>query len=296
MPIAGYALGHRVCPNIHGWAAGNVRRAKHPMKRTARRSRRASCSVLAVAIILLVSNLFAKEGLQIEKAYFGAAGSWRDLTAFLQSQVRGDTLSVAIAQPFEEIGGDPAFGQGKRLLIDYRLNGKEFRLLLEEQYPIAFSITLPSPDAVSPGAVPRGLEIIADVSAHPAVVVGPQSAPVTTTIALAAMILLLTLACSVLSLVLAIRARPRNSRWSAALAAAAVMVSIMGLVAWTPLGSFPEVGYTWSNGAFEISARSGWLFLVPLLVGTVALVLAAWRPLRRNEIARPKSRRDLTEG
>jgi len=136
------------------------------MKPTAMKSRIGP--VVIAAATLFVCNLSANAGLQIDKAYCGAAGSWRDVTAFLQRQLIGDALSVNVSQPFEAIGGDPAFGQVKNLLIDYHFNGKPFRLLLEEQYPIAFTITLPSSDALPPGADPRASAIMAEVSAHPA--------------------------------------------------------------------------------------------------------------------------------
>jgi hypothetical protein len=138
------------------------------MKATAMKSRTASCLVVSIAVTLFVCNLSARAGLQIDKAYCGAAGSWRDVTTFLQHQVMGDGLSVNVSQPFETIGGDPASGRVKNLLIDYHFNGKPFRLLLEEQYPIAFTITLPSSDALPPGADARASAIMAEVSAHPA--------------------------------------------------------------------------------------------------------------------------------
>jgi len=144
------------------------------MKQTAMKSRRASCSILIGVVTLFVSNLCANEGLQIDKAYCGAQGSWRDVTSFLQRQLRGDGLSLNVSQPFEEMGGDPAWGRVKNLLIDYHFNGKPFRLLLEEQYPVAFTITLPSSDAVPPGADPRASAIVTEVSPHPALDVRSQ--------------------------------------------------------------------------------------------------------------------------
>jgi len=78
--------------------------------------------------------------------------AWRDVTPFLRQHLSGDALSVTIAQPFTEIGGDPASGKVKNLIVDYRLNGRAFRLWLEEQYPVAFTIQLPSPHAKAPGA------------------------------------------------------------------------------------------------------------------------------------------------
>ena len=97
----------------------------------------------------------AEDTLRIDRAYIGTTDAWRDVTAFLRQHLSGDALSVTIAQPFTEIGGDPASGKGKYLIVDYRLNGRAFRLWLEEQYPVAFTIQLPSPDAKAPGADSR---------------------------------------------------------------------------------------------------------------------------------------------
>ena len=83
-------------------------------------------------------------------------------------------LSLSLSQPFEEIGGDPASGQGKHLVIDYRLDDKPFRLLLEEQYPVAFDITLPSPDAVAPGADTQASAIMAEAAKNPQVITLPM--------------------------------------------------------------------------------------------------------------------------
>jgi hypothetical protein len=246
---------------------------------------RAFCSVIIFASALFACSLFADQGLQIDKAFCGAEGSWRDVTAFVQSHIESNTLSVEISQPFEEIGGDPAFGKVKQLLIDYRFRGKPFRLLLEEQFPTAFTITLPSADAVPPGADPRASEMMAKISAQPGLAAGGYPAPLTKTLLLAMIVMLLTLACSVVAAGLALPARPRHLGWSAGLAVAAALVSTMGLTAWTPFGFFPEIGYAWSNGRFEVSVRSGWLFLVPLLVATAALALAAWKRRTRVDAA-----------
>ena len=94
----------------------------------------------------------AKDTLRIDRAFIGTTDAWRDVTAFLRQQLSGDALAVTIAQPFTEIGGDPASGKVKNLIVDYRLNGRAFRLWLEERYPVAFTIQLPSPNAKAPGA------------------------------------------------------------------------------------------------------------------------------------------------
>ncbi|HWH70366.1 MAG TPA: hypothetical protein VNT26_13350, partial [Candidatus Sulfotelmatobacter sp.] len=109
-------------------------------------------AILIVVCALVANGLAAKDTLQIDRAFLGATDAWRDVTAFLRQHLSGDALSVTIAQPFTEIGGDPAPGKGKNLIVDYRLNGRAFRLWLVEKYPVAFTIRLPSPEAKAPGA------------------------------------------------------------------------------------------------------------------------------------------------
>jgi hypothetical protein len=94
----------------------------------------------------------SKDTLRIDRAFLGTTDAWRDVTPFLRQQLSGDALSATIAQPFTEIGGDPASGKVKNLIVDYRRNGRAFRLWLVEKYPVAFTIQLPSPDAKAPGA------------------------------------------------------------------------------------------------------------------------------------------------
>lgn len=121
---------------------------------------------LVLVFVLLATSVSAEAALRIEKAFCGAKGSWRDVTAFLQSKVHDDTLSTSISQPFREIGGDPASGQVKHLIIDYRLNGALYRLALTEQYPIAFTVKLPSPQAVAPGSDPEATALVLEVKSH----------------------------------------------------------------------------------------------------------------------------------
>jgi hypothetical protein len=122
--------------------------------------------VVIVVFVLFAASVSAEAELRIEKAFCGAKGSWCDVTAFLQGKVKGDTLSAKISQPFREIGGDPAPGQGKNLIIDYRLNGVSFRLSLKEQYPVAFTIELPSSEAVAPGNDSHATALINDAKSH----------------------------------------------------------------------------------------------------------------------------------
>jgi hypothetical protein len=121
---------------------------------------------LIVVFILLATSVSAEAALKVEKAFCGAKGSWCDVTGFLQSKVQGDTLSAKISQPFREIGGDPAPGQVKHVIIDYRLNGASFRLALKEQYPVAFTVELPSSEAIAPGNDPLATELIKNAKSH----------------------------------------------------------------------------------------------------------------------------------
>jgi hypothetical protein len=119
------------------------------------------------AVALCVSSLQAKDTLQIDKAFLGAKDAWRDVTTFLQDQIDSDVLSVSIAQPFSSIGGDPAPGRVKNLIVDYRVNGQPHRLWLEEQFPVAFMVKLPSPDAEAPGANPQVTALMENIASAP---------------------------------------------------------------------------------------------------------------------------------
>jgi hypothetical protein len=121
---------------------------------------------LIVVFVLLATSVSAEAALKIEKAFCGANGSWCDVTAFLQSKVQGNRLSTKISQPYREIGGDPASGQVKHLIIDYRLSGASFRLALKEQYPVAFTVELPSSEAVAIGADPEATALMRDAKSH----------------------------------------------------------------------------------------------------------------------------------
>ena len=84
-----------------------------------------------------------RAGLQITKAVCGTRDSSRDVTAWVRDQVRRNKLSLRLTQPFREIGGDPATGRRKKLVVNYRFGGNPRRLSQLEQYPIAFELELP---------------------------------------------------------------------------------------------------------------------------------------------------------
>ena len=176
-------------------------------------------------------------------------------------------------------------GAGQKLVIDYRFKGEPFRLLLEEQYPIAFEIALPSAEALGPGADARAAAIMAEAPTHPAPAPKPPPTPLADNLIRVAITLLLTFLCAVVAVALAFLLRPRRVLWSSLPAVATIVVSFMEVTGRTPFGVFPEIGYTWSSGPVELSLRSGWLFLIPLLVGIVALVVATWRYCTRKDAA-----------
>ncbi len=122
-------------------------------------------TILVIVSALVANGVVAKDTLQIDRAFIGATDAWRDVTAFLRQHQSGNTLSLTIAQPFTEIGGDPSPGKGKHLIADYHLNDRAFRLLLEEEYPVAFTIQLPSADAQAPGADSKARTMLENIFA-----------------------------------------------------------------------------------------------------------------------------------
>ena len=85
--------------------------------------------------------------LQILQAYYGADGSWRDVTGILQKSVKNNSLKVSWQQPYTEIGGDPAYLQVKTLIISYRLDGVEkLATFREENPPVGLQAVLPTDD------------------------------------------------------------------------------------------------------------------------------------------------------
>jgi hypothetical protein len=82
--------------------------------------------------------------------------------------------------------------------------------------------------------------------------------------------------CSVSAIFLALK-RSRHFLASILTAIVAITVGTMGFTAWSPFGLFPEIGYSWANGSFQISVRSGWFYIVPLVLGAMGLILALKR-------------------
>ena len=83
--------------------------------------------------------------LQILQAFYGADGSWRDVTSILQKSVENNSLKVSWNQPYSEIGGDPAYGQVKTLIVSYRLDGVEkLATFREENFPVGLQAVIPT--------------------------------------------------------------------------------------------------------------------------------------------------------
>jgi len=104
------------------------------MKSTDKNPATAFSTLLAaiIALSLLATGVSAKAELRIDKAYLcGANGYWVDVTVYLQNEVRGNSLTTIIAQPFDKIGGIPGPNQRKYLVVDYRFNQAAYRLMLK---------------------------------------------------------------------------------------------------------------------------------------------------------------------
>jgi hypothetical protein len=82
--------------------------------------------------------------IEIIEAKCGSNQSWKDVTKIVQSNLTNNSLRINWQQPYREIGGDPAFGKVKVLLIVYRLNG-DFKAAVfqEENPPIGLRATIP---------------------------------------------------------------------------------------------------------------------------------------------------------
>jgi beta-lactamase regulating signal transducer with metallopeptidase domain len=83
-------------------------------------------------------------GLQILQAFWGADGSWCDVTNFVRHSVRDKVLKLSLQQPYTEFGGDPAYGRIKSLLVSYRIDGRaRVGIFQDENPPIGLRVALP---------------------------------------------------------------------------------------------------------------------------------------------------------
>lgn len=83
-------------------------------------------------------------GLQILQAFWGADGSWNDVTDFVRHSVRDKVLKLSLQQPYTEFGGDPAYGKIKSLLVSYRIDGRaRVGIFQDENPPIGLRVAIP---------------------------------------------------------------------------------------------------------------------------------------------------------
>ena len=77
------------------------------------------------------------QGLRILRAYYGVQGRTVNVTELLRSRVRGGALNFFVANG--ELGGDPAVGYDKVLIVVYRYQGTETATAVRE----GSTLTLP---------------------------------------------------------------------------------------------------------------------------------------------------------
>ncbi len=69
-------------------------------------------------------------GLRIIRGYYGVQGRTLNVTDVLQSRIRDGVLSFVVTN--SALGGDPAIGAGKTLIVVYRHQGKESATAVRE--------------------------------------------------------------------------------------------------------------------------------------------------------------------
>jgi hypothetical protein len=77
------------------------------------------------------------QGLRIFRAYYGVQGRTVNVTELLRSRVRGGTLNFFVANG--DLGGDPAVGYDKVLIVVYSYQGTETATAVRE----GSTLTLP---------------------------------------------------------------------------------------------------------------------------------------------------------
>jgi hypothetical protein len=69
-------------------------------------------------------------GLQILRAFYGVRGRTVDVTGVLRNLMRGDSISLVVSN--RTLGGDPAIGADKILIVVYRYQGAESATAVRE--------------------------------------------------------------------------------------------------------------------------------------------------------------------
>jgi hypothetical protein len=64
-----------------------------------------------------------KTGVEIGQAVFGTDGMWRDITTAAQQSMSNGSWRADLHHPYTEVGGDPAVGKPKHLIVGYWVDG-----------------------------------------------------------------------------------------------------------------------------------------------------------------------------
>jgi len=96
------------------------------------------------------------------------------------------------------------------------------------------------------------------------------------------------LAFAIAAILISLEEEPRRTVLAATLASVALTIGYLGFGRWSPFRFFPQVGWIWSEGDERIYLASGWFFVAPLLLGSVAIALLVFQRLaaRRQLIVR----------
>jgi hypothetical protein len=66
-----------------------------------------------------------------------------------------------------------------------------------------------------------------------------------------------------------------------------VLTLVVGCVGlWTPFSVVPRVAYSWTNGGFRLYLDLNQFFVVPLVLGSLGILLAVWRRSHSNRTLR----------
>jgi DnaJ-like protein len=89
--------------------------------------------LLALGLLWIVpfyAQFGGNHGLTIISADYGSSGKYRSVTSILKGMVRNDRLSIQVNN--QTLGGDPAPGKEKELIVRYRYRGQEDEVRVRE--------------------------------------------------------------------------------------------------------------------------------------------------------------------
>lgn len=100
-----------------------------------------------IAIVLVVFSGTAHSQLVIVRATYGAGNVQKDVTAIVAAQLQGGRVQMEVGN--HTMGGDPIFGESKRLAVQYRTAAGDYVVTVQE----GDMLELPSTNALPlPGA------------------------------------------------------------------------------------------------------------------------------------------------